>query len=245
MTIPVEVGELEAFTPASLKNVPVPPAFLLRPASGRDLRRYQKLIRAEGLVYHDQAVFRAVALEALKALWKPESLYEENAARLRSYWELVEQGGDPDQAEKSAFDELIDRLGRADKRLAGLAADNGEFIEETMRIAASMFVSGWSGLDLAYSREEGRVPLELMDKVEEALFDAEQQAVADKIDGAGPPGLAWMQLCNACQTRLRLTRQEEKNSSPPPPAPPGRSGSRTKRSRKTAASSSKASASSE
>lgn len=243
MTIPVEAGELEAFTPPSLKNAAVPPVFQLRSASGRDLRRYQKLIRAEGLVYHDQEAFRAAALEALKALWSPE-VYKTEAARLRSHWELVEQGGVPDPAEKAAVEELIDRLGRADKRLSALAADNGEFIEETMRIAASMFVAGWTGLDLGYSREEGRVPLDLMDKVESALFDAEQKAIADKVEGAGPAGLAWMQLCNACQSRLRLTKDEEKNSSSPPPAPPGRSGSKTKRSRRPG-SSSKASASSE
>jgi hypothetical protein len=243
MTIAVEAGELEQFVPESLRNLAAPPVFTLRPASGRDWRRYQKLLRSEGLAYHDQAEFRRAALEALKSLWSPE-VYETEAARLQSYWELLEQGGEPDPDTNAAVTDLIERLSRADKKLSRLAADNGEFLEESMRIAASMFVVGWTGLDAPYSREEGMVPLETLDVVEQKLFDAEKKAMEDKVVGVAVTGVAWLQLCNACQSRLRVTQDEEKNSSSPPPPPSDRSGSKTRRSRK-AASSSKASASSE
>ena len=101
MTVPAEASEVEDFTPASLANLPAPPVFLLRAASGRDWRRYQYTLRAEGLEYHGSEAFRDEALRALRALWS-DGDYEANAARLRAYWTLIDQGGEPEPADVSA-----------------------------------------------------------------------------------------------------------------------------------------------
>jgi hypothetical protein len=108
-----------------------------------------------------------------------------------------------------------------------------------------MFLVGWSGFDLGYRREDGRVPLALIDDLEDKLQEIETQAIADKVEGVIRPGIAFLEISNAAYRRLHLTGDEEKNSSSPPSSPSTPSGSTTRRSRKTAGASSKASASSE
>jgi hypothetical protein len=242
MTVPAEASEIEDFTPPSLLNLPSPPVFKLRPATGREWRKYQYVMRAEGLTYHSKEDIRAEMLRALAALYSPDDCASATA-RLRSYWALLDQSGTPAEADIAAVDDLVARLTREWPPLARAGADNMRFLEESMSIAVSMFVVGWTGLDLSYRRNDGRVPLDLIDELEDALQALERQAKADKVEGVGRPGTAWVELCNAAHARLSLTKEEEKKSSSPPSAPPVRSGSRTTRSRR-AASSSKTSASS-
>ena len=118
------------------------------------------------------------------------------------------------------------------------------FVDESMKIAASMFIAGWSNVDLSYSRDAGRVPLQRLDELETWLEKVETAAKKDKVEGVADPGTAFVQLCNAAYSRLHLTEDEEKNSSSPPPSPPDQGGSTKKPSRKTGAAGSKASASS-
>jgi hypothetical protein len=242
MTIPAEASEIEDFTPASLANLPSPPVFKLRPATGREWRKYQYIMRAEGLTYHSKDDIRSEMLRALASLYSEEQAGEATA-RLRSFWALVDQNGEPAPAEAAGVDDLVARLTREWPPLARIGADNIRFVEESMSIAVSMFVVGWSGLDLPYRREDGRMPLSLVDELEDKLKSIEQAALVDKVEGVTRPGVAFAELCNAAHSRLHLTEDEVKNSSSPPSTPPGRSGSKTKRSRR-AASSSKASASS-
>jgi hypothetical protein len=237
MTIAAECSEITKFTPSVLANIAVPPVFRLRPASGREARKYNHILRSEGLKYHQVDDFREETLKALKQLWSAED-YEENAARLQAYWNLVDQNGTPDDAEKTAVDELTERLADVWRPLAKMAADNMEFVEEAQKIALAMFLVGWSGVDLGYSREAGRVPLERL------LGAMEEQAIADKVEGVERPGIAFLQLCNAASARLYLTRDEEKNSSSPPPVQPDQAGSTKKPSVKTEGAPSKAPASS-
>jgi hypothetical protein len=243
MSIPAECSELEHVTPPSLKNLAVPPVFILRPASGREWRKYQYVMRAEGLEYHNQDAFRDETLRALRALWSEET-YQANEDRLRNYWALVEQGGKPDEAETEAVAKLSESLSREWERLRVMAADNMQFVDESLKIALSMFLVGWTGVPLSYSREGGRVPLEKLDELEDWLEKQEKAALEANIEGVLQPGTAFLELCNAAYKRLHLDKDEEKNSSSPPPAPSARNGSKTKRSPKTAAARSKASASS-
>lgn len=242
MAVPIEADDIESFTPASLTNLPAPPVFKLRPATGREWRTYQYIMRSEGLTYHGTEDIRGEMLRAVDALYT-QSEAAAVTARLRAYWALVDQKGEPEEAEAAAVDDLVARLTRAWPALSRAGADNMRFLEESMSIAVSMFVAGWSCLDLVYRREEGRVPLQLIDDLEEKLKEIEAQAIADKVKGVAKPGVAFIELCNAAHSRLSLTREEEKNSSSPPSTPAGRSGSKTRQSPR-AASSSKASASS-
>lgn len=241
--IPVEADELQEFVPTVLANLPAPPVFLLRSASGREWRKYQYIMRAEGLEFHSKDAFRAETLKALQELWSPAD-FEAHSARLRAHWALLDQKGEPDEKEEAAINDLMGRLVREWRPLAVMAADNMRFGEESLGIAASMFVVGWRNVDVPYRRDAGRVPLELLDQVETWLTTTEKKAAEDKIDGVLEPGMAFLQLCNAAYGRLHLTGQEEKNSSSPPHSPPSRNGSTRRRSTRTAGARSKASASS-
>jgi hypothetical protein len=240
--IAAEKGELETFVPESLTNLAEPPAFRLRPATGREMRTYRRIMQVEGLIYHGKEEMREEMLRALRALYDPAT-FETSAGRLRSYWALLDQDGKPAAEDEADVSELVGRVTREWRPLRQLAVDNDEFGERSLEIAVSMFLAGWSGIDLAYRMEEGRTPLDLIEKLREKLVEIEEKAVADKVEGAFP-GLAFMQLCLAAQRHLGLQQDEEKNSDSPPSIPRGRNGSTKRRSGKTGASKSKASASS-
>lgn len=242
--VPTEAGEIQGFTPDSLKNIAAPPVFKIRPAGRREWQQYQYLLRSEGLEHNTKEDFRDETLRALRSLYSEEQA-QEYGARLRAYWTLIDQKGTPEPAELDAVNDLTERLARTWKPLARMAADNIRFGEESMKIAVSMFLVGWSRIDLPYRKEDGRTPLELLDELEKKLQAIEQQAIDDKVEGVARKGVAYLEIANACFKQLRITEDEEKNSSSPPPSPNDQSGSTKKRSPKTAAASSKASASSE
>ncbi|MEA3044577.1 MAG: hypothetical protein QOH47_2415 [Sphingomonadales bacterium] len=243
MAVPASTDELEEFTPPSLKNAPVPPVFLLRPANGRELRKFEYRLMAEGLQFYSTEAFRAEMLKGLAALWSVDD-YPANAARLVSYWTLCDQKGEPDVVEAEFVAELTRRLMRAWPPLSAMAADNQRFSDESGRIAASMFVVGWTGLETAYLRESGSVPLLRIDDVETELAGMEKKAGEAKVEGVGKPGTAFAEVASAAYLRLLLTETERKNSVSPPPSTPALNGSTLTPSKPTAAAKSKTSASS-
>jgi hypothetical protein len=198
---------------------------------------------AEGLQFHGTEAFRDEMLKALRALWSSDD-FEPNASRLRNFWALCDQNAQSDEDEAAAIRELTERLMRAWPPLSKMAADNKRFSDESGRIAVSMFAVGWTGLEVAYSRDAGSVPLVKIDEVEIELTAMEVKAKADKVEGLAEPGTAFIQLATAAYLRLVLTRDEEKNSSSPPSSKPDPNGSTKRPSKPTGAATSKASASS-
>jgi hypothetical protein len=83
-------SEIEPFTPPSLANLAVPPVFKLRPADGREFRKYQYVMRAEGLDYHSKEDFRAEMVRALGKLYSPEQA-QAAEGRLRTFWAMLDQ----------------------------------------------------------------------------------------------------------------------------------------------------------
>jgi hypothetical protein len=243
MAVPASTREIESFTPPSLKNLPVPPDFLLRPADGRELRAFEYRLMAEGLQTHDTDAFRAEMLKALEALYSPDQ-FAEAKARLVSFWALCDQNGKPEPDEAAAISDLTGRLIKAWRPLSAMAADNKRFQDECGRIAVSMFCIGWTGIETPYSREQGFVPLGKIDAVELDLAGLEKKARENKVEGVGSDGTAFMQLATAAYLRLALTWDEEKNSSSPPPSRPVLNGSTKRPSKRMGAARSKASASS-
>lgn len=199
----------------------------------------------EGLLTHGTDAFRDEMIRAIKDLYSPPDVFEAAKARLESYWTLLDQGGQPSEEDAEATRELTERLIRVWPRLSNMAADNKRFGDEAGRIAASMFVVGWEGLETAYARSDGVVPLGRIDDVELELGMLEQKAKADKVEGVEDPGTAFLQLTAASFRRLTLTETERKNSPSPPPSTPALNGSSRKRSSKTRAARSKGSASSD
>lgn len=241
--VPATASELEKYTPASLKNVPVPPVFLLRPADGREQREWEYRLAERGLCTHGPEAIRAEMLRGLESRYDAET-FAASKARLESFWALCDQGGTVDPRERADVDELTQRLYRVWQPIQRMFADNYKFGEESGRIAAAMFIVGWRKFDLPYRREEGAVPLEVIDDVELALIKIEQDAAANKVEGVAKPGTAFGELKVAAFLKIFLTRDEEKNLSSPPPSKPGPNGLTKRPSKRTGAAKSKASASS-
>lgn len=245
MAAPASIDEIEDFTPACLANVPVPPVFKLRPAGGREIRKYEFLLGAAGLRGYQPADFRDEIRRALPNLYDPEQAAR-SREKMEAYWALSDQtGGKVDPKEEADVNEFVRRAMSAWPPLARMAAEAKRYGDESARIAASMFIVGWTGLDLEYRREDAVVPLELIDEIEFKLNEIEQEAIRAKVKDVVLPGVAFSQLVVACVTRLFLTKAEEKNSSSPPSSTQSRPGSTKKPSKQTAGASSKASASSE
>ncbi|HEX5183585.1 MAG TPA: hypothetical protein VFW19_10595 [Allosphingosinicella sp.] len=239
--IPAEGSELELFTPPCLANVAEAPVFKLRPATKRAMRDYRYAMQVEGLQYHSKEAIRAEALRALEALYSPEQFAAVRGVLLDA-WLRTDQNIPLAAAEQAEIDDLTSRLIKAWKPLAVMSADNRQFFDESLRIALSLFLIGWSGLDLAFRFEMNRVPLDLLDEVEEALRAIEAKAIGDKVAGVGAEGLAFLQLCTAAQGKMGLSKEQEKNSDSPPSSQPVPNGSTTPSSSKTAGVRSKASA---
>jgi hypothetical protein len=177
-------------------------------------------LRSEGLTYHPAGAFRAEMLRALASLYAPEDR-EAAAARLQTYWQVVDAGTAQDPAEEAAVNDLSLRLTEAWPPLARLGAANLQFVDAAPSVAVAMLCVGWSGLDVPHRRQV-HVPLTLIDRVAERLAEIERQAVADKVEGVGAPGTAFAELCSAAMARLN----GEPDAKPPrrrkaPVSPPG------------------------
>ena len=224
---PLEASEIERFTPPSLANIPTPPVFLLRAGSRRDRRTYQRLLIEEGLTHHSQDKFRAETIRGLQALWSPE-IYEQHVPRLKHFWEAIDQHAeaqkgkdtpDPfvfDPDEQSALAELNSRITKAWAPLRKLAADNILYSSEAPSVMLSILLVGWEHAQISYARADGRVSLDLLEELEDALADMEQQHAG--IEGVGMPGTAFMQIATKATNRLFLDESMEKNSASPPPS---------------------------
>ncbi|HEY0148659.1 MAG TPA: hypothetical protein VGB70_06605 [Allosphingosinicella sp.] len=200
--------ELEAFTPPTLTELPDPPIFLLRPADGRgrEWRTYQHLLRSEGLRFHSAPTIRAEVIRAVEALYDAEQAADVTK-RLQAAWALTDKGEEVEPAEAAAIDDLVERLTREWRPLSAAGADNMRFQDDALRIALSMFLMGWRGIDLPYRRVDGRAPLELLDQLETKL---------EEIDAAG---LAFAELTTAAYRRLRLEEEQAAAEPTMKPAP--------------------------
>lgn len=249
------------FTPETLKDVAGAPVFWLRPMTGRILPRYRHALTSAGLQFHNPGSFREEMLRALPKLWTPAD-FEVNKGRLQAYWdaadrfeEAVKQWraagavGEPpeltfDREEARRVAELQAGLVEHWPRLAIMTANNKLFLEESPRVAASMVLAGWSGIDVPFALDAGVVPMATIDAVEDALEEVEQSARGRSI-AVGEDGTAFMELIARCLRELNLSGDEEKNSPSPSPAPSDPNGSTTKPSEPTEDARSQASASSE
>lgn len=229
--------------PESLKDLRDGPVFWLRPMTGRILPRYRHALRSAGLQFHVPADIRAEMLVALANLWTP-STFDEQSARLQVYWDAADQleealrqwraaGGQGeaptigiDDAEVAAIVDLQRRLSENWPRLARMAADNSLFLEESPRVALSLVLAGWSGIDVPFALEQGEVPMATIDAIEKALGKVERDAQARSIDIVGE-GFAFLSLLARATKEMNLSGDEEKNSPSPSPAPSTPNGSTT------------------
>lgn len=224
MTIPLSASELSEFTPHVLRNLAVPPVFVFRPVTERDTREFLRQCKIAGLKNHNHEAQRDAIRAELRILWDAES-FEREMPRLEGLWAALDQnaGVDPespdyitiDEAELTAANALMARLFESSERMRRMAVDNEAFFDDAPKIAFGMFVQGWKNIDAPFRREAGMVPLTVVDGVEKALHRLQTQALADKIEGVGLPGDAFLELALHAFGLMNLTGDESGNSASP------------------------------
>jgi len=225
---PHEAGEVEEFTPASLRNLPCPPVFLIRPATPRDKRRIDKLVIKEGLSFHSNDLIRDAMLSGLKAQWS-DDIYLVQEGRIKAYWDAIDQyakqyAGAADAPEFKHPDDadmktLTSRIFKVWPPLCEMAADNAEFNEVWPTLTAAVLLIGWTGIDVPFRREANQVSIDDLSDLGEALADLEREHAGGTIESIGEPGTAMNELCARCASAIYITKGEEKNSVSPSPSP--------------------------
>jgi len=229
--IPLSKEEISSWSPESYANLAGAPAFRFRAPTPRDKRRYQHALSVEGLRFYSDETVQAEILRALARLWEGSS--EDRAVtegRFKAFWASLEYARqDPtfviDADEADAIAEATARLVDAWSPLRRMNADNRRFNDEAPKVALGMFLAGWSNLPVHYRLEDGVVPMEVLDQVEDAMDAIETQAFADNVEGIVPGGLAFMQLALHALDLMGLGKAAEKNSSSPSPSSEDQSGS--------------------
>lgn len=231
----LEASEIVRFTPASLASLPLPPVFLIKPATRRERRLHQRLIVENGLRFHDAKAIRAEMLRVLQAEWSPE-LFEENEQRLQQFWLAVdshrkEQAERP-ETERTAFEHpdiepvavLTDQLTQCAPTLRKMAADNLAFSRDNLALLVGCLMVGWEQVGPPFKLEAGCVPLDRIEDVADWLAETET-AHAGKIEGVGEPGTAFAELCSEAGAQAYLSEEERKNSASPSTSPATPNGS--------------------
>ena len=240
-SIPLEAG-VAKFVPPSLKNLVPPPTFRLHTAGRREKARYQVLLIEEGLQFHGSDAMRDELMRGMAKRFDEET-FATFEPRVRAYWDALDQhdrkvkaliedwqiaraaaldaGNDvpdmelprfenPDQA---VMDELIGKLERNWRPVCSMAADNAMFRKESPRILLSVLLTGWENLGVKFALDNGIVPLETIDLIEEELKAVEEQAV-ETVEGI-TPGSAFNELLYQAMRSLTLSEDESKNSASP------------------------------
>ncbi|WP_334656731.1 hypothetical protein [Sphingomonas panaciterrae] len=217
--IPITSTELSVFIPASFANLEPKPVFRLRPATPRSKRRYSQALIEEGLRFHPEPVVEAEVLRAMRELWvgDPDQLAA-NEARLTTFNETLRQARKDetiviDQREAEAIMLAVDRLTDAWPMLRRMNSDNARFNQDAPKVALGQFLAGWSNVNLSFRLEDGVVPLDLLDRLEDEIQRIELAAIADGVEGVNGAGFAELTL--RALNLLGLAQDAEKNSPAP------------------------------
>lgn len=221
--IPLEASEWLAFTPPSIAKIEGAPVFRLRAATQREKRFRRRLLSEEGVAYHPEEAMRAEILHALKSSLWGEEKFASHSQPLIDYWaaldEFRQQQKDTPDLEWS-YDEDIEQavltlmrdVEQAWKPLGRMKADNIDFNEIFLAATVAVVVESWTGLKAPKSSDRGYLTIDCVDVMGQRLSAFAQQH-ADPADKEGIAGrLAWMELVNACSSRMALDGEEEKNS---------------------------------
>lgn len=233
MAIPTE-NVPERFVPASLTNLANPPAFTLKAGTWRDKNRYRHALQANGLSFHNREAIREEVVRGIHAGWSGATGHEIEA-QIREYWAAEEDYASEATPDSPPFDhpfmaraaEVLEIVVSNWPPLARMAADNTLYADESRFIVVSMYVAGWTGIDVPFGLEGGSVALARVAEVEDALRAIEEANAGGRIEGIGAPGTAFAELVLACFERLTLGKSAEKNSGSPPPASDDPNGSPT------------------
>ncbi len=213
MTIPVESSEVFEFTPDSLKSLIDPPVFRLRSPDERHMRRYNQMLGDDNLTLYSDKQFDAEKRVAIAELWGDEG--QEIVDKYATIRAKAEQKIELSKEEVDWIEELDSQLFDNWRPLSRMRRKNDEWFEYAPRYAIATIVRGWNNFTVPFKLDAGYLKTDLVRKIAAELADIEQKARAEKVDGIGADGTAFLQLWVACLDRTRLTEDEEKNSPAP------------------------------
>jgi hypothetical protein len=213
LAVPVEANEIAEFTPASLINVPDAPVFRLRAPDERNMRRYNMLVQDDNLRMYSTDEFTSEKEVAIKALWSAEDA-QSILGRFRNMIECEKQNidlSDEDIDWRYGKEGLEERLLENHRPLAVMKRKTNEYFEYSPRYAIGTILKGWKNLDMPFRLEAGYMKTADVATLAKHLIAIEEKAIADKVEGVGLTGTAFLELWIACVDRTRLTGDEEKN----------------------------------
>lgn len=213
MAVPVEANEIADFTPASLINVPDAPVFRLRAPDERNMRRYQALVEDDNLRRYSAEEFIAEKEVAIKTLWSDEDA-QPILGRFRNIIECEKQNiklSDEDEDWCYGKEGLEERLRDNHRPLAVMRRKTNDYFEYSPRYAIGTMLMGWKNLDMPFRLDVGYMKTSDVVTLAKHLIAIEEKALADKVEGVGLTGTAFLELWVACLDRSRLTGDEEKN----------------------------------
>lgn len=227
--IPLEASETLVFTPPSIAKVEGAPKFTLRAATTREKRFRRRLLSIEGVAFHSEEALRAEILNALEtSLWGAEK-FATHSQPLKDYWSALDdfrlqQKDEPalewsyDPEIEKAVVKLLRDVEQVWRPLGEMKADNIDFNEIFAAATVAVIVEGWTGIDLKAETDRNYLTVDCVDKLAQGLSRFAQKH-ADPEDSNGIAGrLAWMELVNACSSRMALDEDEEKNFESPSPS---------------------------
>lgn len=246
MSIPIEGGQLENWTPPSLANIAEPPSFSFRPWGVRDRQRYNDILIEEGLRHYPTDQIRDVVVEGVQANWSKDEA-DKVVADLRTSWEQQDAGMDairdmePDESiedDKERSKEFLKRQSETYNAIVDM-----ELLDKAVRWQDEVAVD-WPDLAKMIARNQRfnrESPLLILAacltgwKNIEAKFCREngrasygaviaaqdalkkiEQDNADNAEGIGVPGTAFGELLSKATSHIFLSKEEAKNSASPP-----------------------------
>lgn len=220
-SFPYEAADTTSFVPPSLRDIPSPPSFTIRPATRRDRKAHRNLCLVAGLKIHSKVEVREETIKALQALWSSETFAAEEP-RLRAYWDALDQheredrkDGEPadfSHPDKEAISELIRRTGEAWEPLRQMAVDNLQHREDNPKHLLRLLLAGWANVPaVQFRREAGALSIDTIDDLEEAL----EQIEAEHAGHGCVPGTAFLELSWEVVKLAYLSEDEAKNFESP------------------------------
>lgn len=236
MSIPV-TASMEAFVPASLKDIDGAPTFTFRHATVLDKHKFHRIAIEEGLMRHDDEAVREVTIAELRGLFEGEGL-EQNVTQLQAYWQAIdelrdarsihlkqcfeilnaaEEGDEPElpaepeldfPTETAAqLDEMMQEVRRHSRRLTRMLADNVDYATRFPRILMRMFLVSTT-LPVEVKRRDKIITEVSCEEIIEALADCAKDHGVDEEQAVS-------ELLTESTLAFALRKDEEKNSLSP------------------------------
>lgn len=217
--VPTSSNETIHYTPPVLAETEPKPVFRFRPVTAGMLRQFRAAMLDDGLTYWDPASIRAEAERAIRELWSDS---DREIQEVRGVWATIDQAEDDPSVKVepgllTAHADWFDSLAGNWPPLRRMLRQNMEMTERGPLIVLSMFLTGWSGIDVKWERRGGMVPEETINEISSALSSIEGEHGLT-------PGVAYMQLGAEAMTLMSLTKEEAKNSGSPPSQPSDQNG---------------------